>query len=214
MGKVMTDTSALQCSPVITNEQMNVTVSVDGTPLLPNANAYPCGLIAKSVFTDNFTLSTSAFDANTPNLNIVQFDETNIAWKSDQEKFKNQAGNWGATQWIDVENQHFIVWMRVAGLPSFRKLYAAINTDLDATTYYLKISNTYDVSGWDGTKTFVLSTSNNLGGQNYFLGVAFIIVGSLCMTLSIIFFGVFMSKKNSTAQMSLQEQAQAEQTRQ
>jgi hypothetical protein len=55
------------------------------------------------------------------------------------------------------------------------------------------------VSSWKGSKTFVLSTSNSLGGQNYFLGSAFIVVGSLCITLSIIFFGVFMSKKNTAA---------------
>lgn len=54
--------------------------------------------------------------------------------------------------------------MRVAGLPTFRKLFAAISTELTKGTYYLKVDNNYDVSGWDGTKKFVLSTSNNLGG--------------------------------------------------
>jgi hypothetical protein len=50
----------------------------------------------------------------------------------------------------------------------------------------------------------VLSTSNHLGGQNYFLGIAFIVVGCLCITLSVVFFGVFMSKKNSNAQQTMQ----------
>jgi len=88
--------------------------------------------------------------------------------------------------------------MRTAGLPTFRKLYAAIESDLTAGEYTLNIGNNYDVTGWDGTKSLVLSTSNALGGSNLFLGGAFIVVGSLCVTLSIIFFGVFMSKKNST----------------
>ncbi len=100
---------------------------------------------------------------------------------------------------IFVTVEHFIVWMRTAGLPTFRKLYASISQNLEAGTYYLKIENNYDVTGWKGSKTFVLSTSNSLGGQNYFLGSAFIVVGSLCITLSIIFFGVFMSKKNTAA---------------
>ena len=86
--------------------------------------------------------------------------------------------------------------MRTAGLPTFRKLYAAINEDVEPGTYRLNTNNLYDVSGWNGEKKFVLSTSNVLGGQNYFLGGAFIVVGCLCITLSIIFFGVFMSKKN------------------
>lgn len=87
--------------------------------------------------------------------------------------------------------------MRTAGLPTFRKLYGSISNSLASGNYSFIITNNYDVSGWDGTKKIVLSTSNNLGGQNYFLGWAFIIVGSLCITLSIIFFGVFMSKKNT-----------------
>jgi hypothetical protein len=179
---------------------MNVTYSVNGTLLDPTATAYPCGLIAKSVFTDNFTMSVTNFtDSTLPN---VTFDESQIAWKSDIAKFKNQPGDWEAIQWYDVTDQHFIVWMRTAGLPTFRKLYAAINTDLQNGTYYLQIGNNYDVSEWGGSKKFVLSTSNSLGGRNYFLGFAFIVVGSLCVTLSIIFFGVFMSKKNSAAQQA------------
>lgn len=97
--------------------------------------------------------------------------------------------------------------MRTAGLPTFRKLYAAIEHDLPGqTTYTLTIGNNYDVEQWEGTKKFVLSTSNALGGQNYFLGVAFIVVGCLCVTLAIIFFGVFMSKKNSNAQQQMRSQ--------
>jgi len=94
--------------------------------------------------------------------------------------------------------------MRTAGLPTFRKLYAAIDEDLASGTYRLVTNNNYEVSGWDGKKQFVLSTSNALGGENYFLGGAFIVVGCLCITLSIIFFGVFMSKKNQNAQQAQQ----------
>lgn len=38
---------------------MGKTVAVDGTALLPNNTAWPCGLIAKSVFTDTYTLADS-----------------------------------------------------------------------------------------------------------------------------------------------------------
>jgi hypothetical protein len=86
--------------------------------------------------------------------------------------------------------------MRTAGLPSFRKLYGVIRTDLPAGDYYLKVSNRYEVASFNGSKKFVLSTTNLLGGQNYFLAVAYIVVGSLCLVLALIFFGVFMSKKN------------------
>lgn len=80
---------------------MNKTIAFDGiTPLQNNSIAYPCGLIAKSVFTDYYNISTSSeFNSQ------IYINESNIAWKSDVEyKFKNQAGNWQQTQWTDVEN--------------------------------------------------------------------------------------------------------------
>jgi len=81
----------------VTNADVGATVAYDGvTPLVQNATAYPCGLIAKSVFTDNYTLSTVAFDdiLYDPKTDDVVFDESNIAWASDRRKFKNQAGAW------------------------------------------------------------------------------------------------------------------------
>jgi hypothetical protein len=59
----------------------------------------------------------------------ITIDDTDIAWESDVEhKFKNmEIANWQSKQWLDVTNQHFIVWMRTAGLPNFRKLYGKID---------------------------------------------------------------------------------------
>jgi hypothetical protein len=37
--------------------------------------------------------------------------------------------------------EHFIVWMRTAGLPSFRKLWGKINNVLDVGNYSLVIDN-------------------------------------------------------------------------
>jgi hypothetical protein len=67
---------------------------------------------------------------------------------------------------------------------------------LTAGVYTLNIKNNYDVSSFNGSKKFLLSTTNLLGGQNYFLAVAYIVVGSLCLILALIFFGVWMSKRN------------------
>lgn len=86
--------------------------------------------------------------------------------------------------------------MRTAGLPTFRKLYGVLTQDLKPGNYTLNITNNYDVSSFNGSKKFVLSTTNLLGGQNYFLAVAYIVVGSLCLILALIFFGVWMSKRN------------------
>jgi hypothetical protein len=53
---------------------------------------------------------------------------------------------------MDMTNEHFIVWMRTAGLPSFRKLYGRINQDLEAGKYTLTIENKYDVTPFQGGK--------------------------------------------------------------
>lgn len=169
---------------------MGKTIAVDGeTELDPDAIAYPCGLVAKTFFNDTFELYLGQ--------QHIEFDTSDIAWNSDVEfRFKNQADNWDQKQWLDVEDPHFIVWMRVAGLPKFRKLYGALHTDLVAGNYNLKIENNFDVSQFDGTKKFVLSTTNALGGQNYFLAGAYLVVGAMCILFGVLFLVLYIVKKN------------------
>lgn len=93
MGKeIDMSTANTQCDPVVTNSQMNKTLSVNFTPLDPDAIAYPCGLIAKSLFTDTYELSQSS-DSDPLNSFFFEpytIDSGNIAWKSDvQYKYKN-----------------------------------------------------------------------------------------------------------------------------
>jgi len=159
-----------------------------------NLPAIPCGLVAKSFFNDTYTLIG-------PN-GKVDILETNIAWESDKQyKFRNiqdrDGKNWTHFQWQNMEDEHFIVWMRTAGLPNFRKLWGRIEGNLKAGTYTLKVVNNYDVNGFDGNKSFVLSTTNALGGKNYFLAICYIVVGSLCLIFAVIFLVAFLKKKNS-----------------
>lgn len=87
--------------------------------------------------------------------------------------------------------------MRTAGLPSFRKLWGKIEKRLEPGTYQLTIDNRYDVSSFDGQKSFVLSTTNTLGGKNYFLAICYIVVGALCILFAIIFLVAFLKKRSS-----------------
>lgn len=90
-----------------------------------------------------------------------------------------------------VTDEHFIVWMRTAGLPNFRKLYGRINQDLNiGDQLQFRIFQNFDVSEFDGSKSIVISTVGEFGGKNPFLGIAYIVVGALCL-----FFGsVFLIK--------------------
>lgn len=87
--------------------------------------------------------------------------------------------------------------MRTAGLPNFRKLYGKIEKDMPAGTYELKITNKYDVSSFDGSKYFVLSTTNVFGGTNYFLAICYIVVGALCISFGIVFFIAYMGRRSA-----------------
>lgn len=183
-GAEYTDSSAVSdCDPLRTATDGNVTRLLD-----------PCGLIANSYFND-----TIALNNNTAAAIMLEND---ISWSSDRsKKFVAPSAAWvnasrGSVQFIDttypgvasVTNEHFIVWMRVAALPSFRKLYGRITTEIPAgTTMTFSLQTNFPVTGFDGKKSLVLSTVSFLGGKNPFLGIAYMAVGALCVALAVCF---------------------------
>ena len=176
------------CDPVITNKDMNQKISVTGDPLKDDDVAIPCGLIAKSYFNDNFTnwVIKNKFGDGEPD-EVINVNDKDIAWKADKElKYKNVDLK---KQWIDMTNEHFIVWMRPAGLPNFRKLWGRItDRDLKAgSEIEVDIENKFDVSTFKGKKYLILSTVNSFGGKNSFLGISYIVLGGISIILAIIF---------------------------
>ena len=170
------------CAPAETNAEMNKKTSMTNEELKDDDLAIPCGLIAKSFFNDKYELYKNSIS----NDNKITIDEKDIAWQADKDiKYKNT--NDLSKQWIDMTDEHFIVWMRPAGLPNFRKLWGRIREDLDEGDYVIHIENNYDVSDFKGEKKFVLSTVNAFGGKNNFLGLSYIIVGGICLILAVIF---------------------------
>jgi len=85
--------------------------------------------------------------------------------------------------------------MRVAGLPSFRKLWGKTPDPLAAGDYTLKVQSNYAVNQFAGHKKFVLSTTNALGGKNDFLGKWLIVLGVLCLATSLGVFAYGQKKK-------------------
>lgn len=137
--------------------------------------------------------------------------ESDISWESDREsKFANPAGydnpatrNTAEYKYLyemypgypkleeeGVTNEHFIVWMRTAALPNFRKLYARIPTGgviTAGSVVKFNVTANFRVDSFNGKKFLVLSTTSWLGGKNDFLGVAYIVVGAVCIVLGLLF---------------------------
>jgi len=171
-GIVATSPSAISdCDPLI---------SLDGSND-PNSIFIPCGLIAASVFNDTFVLQQGS--------TVIPLRKTGIAWTSDvQSKFRNPPASAPGIRIVpDLEDEDFIVWMRTAGLPNFKKLYRIIDNDLAMGTYEITVTNSYPVSSFEGRKFVVLSTASWIGGKNSFLGWAYIVVGILCFLQGVIF---------------------------
>ena len=77
--------------------------------------------------------------------------------------------------------------MRTSGLPNFRKLWGRIEDGLKKGNYTVKIVSNYGVKDFDGHKHVVISTANALGGDNRFLGIAYIVVGGITLILALAF---------------------------
>jgi hypothetical protein len=165
----------------------------------------PCGLIAWSMFNDTFTL----YNVTNGVKDIVCDTKTqqgctkkNIAWASDRNVKFNKPSNPNLNTTVmyprtyynesthvipDVEDEDFIVWMRTAALPNFRKLHRIIKTPINPGNYILSVEQNYPVKEFGGVKSLVITTSSWIGGRNYFLAISYLVVGSLTFTLAAVF---------------------------
>ncbi|CAM1500656.1 Fc.00g098180.m01.CDS01 [Cosmosporella sp. VM-42] len=189
--------------------------SSDCTPLEGEKNVskpyYPCGLIANSMFNDTFT---SPVLLNPPNAKSNETwtyhmnNNSDIAWGSDKElygetKYKpdevlpppNWMDRYPGNKYSEdypppnlKEWEAFQVWMRTAGLPTFSKLYQRNNTEaMQKGRYEIIVDDFFPTKDYKGTKSIIISTRTVMGGRNPFLGIAYIVVGGVCILLGTLF---------------------------
>ncbi|KPM42054.1 Meiotically up-regulated gene 89 protein [Neonectria ditissima] len=171
---------------------------------------YPCGLIANSMFNDTFS---NPVLQNPPNARgnetqeYLMSNSSDIAWNSDKDLY-GETGysnedvipppNWherypdGYTKENPIPNlkewEAFHVWMRTAGLPVFSKLYQRNNSDaMIGGRYELVVNDYFPAEKYEGTKSIILTTRTVMGGRNPFLGIAYVVVGGVCILLGTLF---------------------------
>ena len=132
-------------------------------------------------------------------------DWSDVLWKSIMTKNENE--------YYGLQDEDLIVWMRTAAFPNFRKLYRKIEPKqlkLFTNKAEFKLNITYSksillkfeslthndifeniadykVKQFSGTKSIILSQTSFLGGKNPFLGIAYIVVGCICIIVGIAF---------------------------
>jgi len=80
-----------------------------------------------------------------------------------------------------VTNEHFVVWMRIAAQPKFRKLYGFFDKDIAAgQTLSFTVQPNWIVKTFRGSKTLMITTTSVFGGKNLQFGNSFIVVGGFC----------------------------------
>jgi len=90
---------------------------------------------------------------------------------------------------VGVENEHFIVWMRLAGLSTFQKLYGRVTDTLEAgTDLKFTIKNNFDVDSFNGKKSIVISTTSTLGANLSVLWVIYVSYGAVTFFFAAVLF--------------------------
>lgn len=157
-------------------------------------------------------LKDSQIICNGPNPSTSNCTKDGIAWDSDRKvKFQKPDGllnntmnpktyyNESTHVIPSVTDEDFIVWMRTAALPSFRKLHRIINVDLTPGNYSFVINQSmflflfknpyidFPVRDFGGRKKVVLSTGSWIGGKNLFLAISYLVVAGICAVLCVVF---------------------------
>ena len=191
-GKIKTVDQLSNCDPIRTIGDLGFkdVTNLNGDKLNNDEPANPCGLIARS-----YKLAADFFHVKRPDGTDAPISTKGIAWSTDVNDLFILPENYKKIQWLDITDERFIVWMRVAGMPNFKKPWGIIEEDLPKGNYKLVVESNFDVSPFEGKKKFVISTTNSYGGKNTFLAVWYIIVGSLWFVFAVIFFVARLRQK-------------------
>lgn len=86
----------------------------------------------------NFKIDTFRISNSSGNITL---NETGIANSYEREYSFKRNPNYTYLQWMDVENEHFIVWMAMETYKNFQKLWGRVDAGLDPGTYTIEVTD-------------------------------------------------------------------------
>lgn len=174
---------------------------------LDNKILYPCGLQGWSYFNDDIKVKvirgsndicddTTSGSECTSKENIALEVDTSKRFAQNMDSYNinihtqtvAQVNNYRAeTQIPGLTSESLMVWMRMAATPTFKKIYSIINIDLQKDdVIHFSITANFNSDVFGGSKTLVVSTMEQHGGNNKVLSGLFLSVGTFVL-LSLFF---------------------------
>lgn len=145
----------------------------------------PCGLFPLFFFTDYYVLPSE-----------YKFNETGISWAGEKEAlFKGLSDKYtGKSRWMktglqsvyfpgEISNEHFIVWMRTANNPTFKKLFSYTDEEIPVGQFNVTVTCNYPKQYYSGERYISLVRPCYFGGRNKVLYITnfvlsgFILIG-------------------------------------
>lgn len=120
---------------------------------------------------------------------MVPIDETNIALAADRDhKFYTAVERLNET-WLNLNDEHVMVWFQMESFPQFIKLWGHVQGTLKkGQEYTLAIQkNWINVTSFGGSTYVYLSEVNKFGGKGRFLGLVFVISACTVCLMIVIF---------------------------
>ena len=131
----------IACSPDVSNKQMEKYWAVDGSKLEPGALSSPCGLLSKYYPLDSFEFFGPVTSQNRESglLQRVEVSRTGISWDGLKgNKFKSTDKS---KEWVNVESETFINWMRPNTWRDVYKAWGRFSQPLSPGEYTVRIFN-------------------------------------------------------------------------
>jgi hypothetical protein len=111
---------------------------------------------------------------------------------------------------MDLENEHFIVWMAMETYKNFRKLWGRIEQNLSPDNYTLVLENStinlildYNLAQYNSTKSVVITTASPIGNSEFFGYLAFVGAGCVLIAILLLWLSLLTRKEKKFDYVSL-----------